>query len=217
MAAEYQYNIYIQRVVKQVHPDTGLSGGALGVCNSIVVSMIEKMTREAQNAISQTGKVTITTNTIDYIVKQTLPGEMGKHAVSEGTKAVVKFNTNSPGGGSSRSYRAGLQFPVGRIQTHMRAILSAKRGTALRISGTAAVYLAAVSEYIAAEILELAGNAARDQKRVRITIRHIFTVTNDDEELKKLIKPERIMGGGVSSNINAKLLPTKKGKKVEEY
>ena len=72
------------------------------------------------------------------------------------------------GKSQSRSARAGLQFPVGRVSRFLR-----KGRYGARVGGGAPVYLSAVLEYLAAEILELAGNAARDNKRTRITPRHI--------------------------------------------
>jgi len=105
----------------------------------------------------------------------------------------------------SRSSRAGLQFPVGRISRFLR------RGRyAARVGGGAPVYLAAVMEYLAAEILELAGNAARDNKRTRIIPRHIQLAVRNDEELNKLLAGVTIASGGVLPNIHATLLPKKK-------
>ena len=72
------------------------------------------------------------------------------------------------GKSKTRSSRAGLQFPVGRIHRHLR-----KGNYAERIGAGAPVYLAAVMEYLAAEVLELAGNAARDNKKTRIIPRHL--------------------------------------------
>ena len=63
----------------------------------------------------------------------------------------------------SRSSRAGLQFPVGRIHRLLR-----KGNYAERVGAGAPVYVAAVLEYLSAEILKLAGNAARDNKKSRI-------------------------------------------------
>ncbi|CAG8770265.1 15381_t:CDS:2, partial [Acaulospora colombiana] len=84
--------------------------------------------------------------------------------------------------GASRSSRAGLQFPVGRIHRML------KRGNyAQRVGAGAPVYLAAVLEYLAAEILELAGNAARDNKKQRIVPRHLQLAIRNDEELNKLL------------------------------
>merc|ERR1712177_45757 len=107
----------------------------------------------------------------------------------------------------SRSARAGLQFPVGRTSRYLR-----KGRYAPRIGGGAPVYLAAVMEYLAAEVFELAGNAARDNKRSRINPRHIQLAVRNDEELNKLLGGVTIAQGGVLPNIHAVLLP-KKSKK----
>ena len=115
----------------------------------------------------------------------------------------------SKGGKSqSRSSRAGLQFPVGRVSRYLR-----KGRYAPRVGGGAPVYMAAVLEYLAAEILELAGNAARDNKRARIVPRHIQLAVRNDEELNKLFGSATIAQGGVLPNIHAVLLPQKKAKK----
>src|SRR5215210_7261915 len=84
------------------------------------------------------------------------------------------------GKSQTRSVRAGLQFPVGRINRFLR-----DGRYAPRVGGGAPVYLAAVLEYLAAEILELAGNAARDNGKTRITPRHVQLAIRNDEELNK--------------------------------
>jgi len=84
---------------------------------------------------------------------------------------------------------------------------------ASRIGAGAPVYLAAVLEYLAAEILELAGNAARDNKKTRIIPRHIQLAVRNDEELSKLLSGVTIASGGVLPNIHTVLLPKKTGKK----
>ncbi|KAJ0682626.1 putative transcription factor Hap3/NF-YB family [Helianthus annuus] len=82
----------------------------------------------------------------------------------------------------TRSVKAGLQFPVGRIGRYL------KHGRyANRVGTGAPVYLAAVLEYLAAEVLELAGNAARDNKKNRITPRHVLLAIRNDDELGKLL------------------------------
>ena len=82
-------------------------------------------------------------------------------------------------GSKSRSSKAGLQFPVGRIHRYLK-------GSAAHIGAGAPVYLAAVLEYLCAEILELAGNAARDNKKSRIIPRHVQLAIRNDEELNKV-------------------------------
>ena len=109
----------------------------------------------------------------------------------------------------SRSVRAGLQFPVGRIARYL------KEGKyAQRIGGGAPVYLSAVLEYLTAEIVELAGNAAKDNKKSRIIPRHIQLAVRNDEELDTLMKGTTIASGGVLPKINESLLP-KKATKTE--
>jgi hypothetical protein len=85
---------------------------------------------------------------------------------------------------------------------------------AARIGAGAPVYLAAVLEYLAAEVLELSGNAARDNKKSRIIPRHVQLAVRNDEELSKLLAGVTIAEGGVLPNIHAVLLP-KKSKKAE--
>ncbi|KAJ2382914.1 histone H2A [Coemansia sp. RSA 2559] len=115
-----------------------------------------------------------------------------------------KAGTQATSGPKSRSSKAGIQFPVGRIHRHLR------RGNyAQRIGGGAPVYLAAVLEYLTAEILELAGNAARDNKKTRIIPRHLQLAIRNDEELNKLLGNVTIAQGGVLPNIHATLLPQK--------
>ena len=108
----------------------------------------------------------------------------------------------------TKSAKAGLQFPVGRVRRYLKSGKYAER-----IGSGAPVYLAAVMEYLAAEVLELAGNAARDNKKARIIPRHIQLAIRNDEELSKLLSTVTIAAGGVLPNIHSVLLPKKSGKK----
>ena len=118
------------------------------------------------------------------------------------------------GKSTSRSAKAGLQFPVGRLSRFLRS-----GGYAKRVGSGAPVYLAAVLEYLTAEILELAGNAARDNKKTRIIPRHIQLAVRNDEELNKLLGGVTIASGGVLPSIHAVLIPkgeAKEGEKKEK-
>ena len=115
------------------------------------------------------------------------------------------------GKSTSRSAKAGLQFPVGRIGRFLK-----KGKYAARVGGGAPVYLAAILEYLTAEILELAGNAARDNKKTRIVPRHIQLAVRNDEELNKLFGSVTIAQGGVLPNIHSVLLPKSSGKEKSE-
>lgn len=101
-----------------------------------------------------------------------------------------------------RSSKAGLAFPVGRVHRLLR-----KGNYAQRVGAGAPVYLAAVLEYLAAEILELAGNAARDNKKTRIIPRHLQLAIRNDEELNKLLGHVTIAQGGVLPNIHQSKSP----------
>ncbi|KAA0152483.1 hypothetical protein FNF31_06632 [Cafeteria roenbergensis] len=101
--------------------------------------------------------------------------------------------------GTTRSAKAGLQFPVGRYMRQQRI--------AARIGAGAPVYMAAVMEYLAAEILELAGNATKDSKKTRIVPRHVQLAVRNDEELNKLLANVTIASGGVIPSIHQVLLP----------
>ncbi|CAD6334849.1 unnamed protein product [Miscanthus lutarioriparius] len=133
-----------------------------------------------------------------------------------GTKVKKAAAGRKLGGGGpkkkpvSRSVKAGLQFPVSRIGRYLK-----KGRYAQRVGTGAPVYLAAVLEYLAAEVLELAGNAARDNKKNRIIPRHVLLAIRNDEELGKLLAGVTIAHGGVLPNIHSVLLPKKAAEKAE--
>ncbi|KAG4981362.1 hypothetical protein AAZX31_12G204000 [Glycine max] len=129
---------------------------------------------------------------------------MASHDKAQGSSTTKK--------GISRSNKAGLQFPVGRVARYLKTGKYAER-----ISSAAPVYLASVLEYLAAEVLELAGNAVMDNKKTRIMPRHIQLAVRNDEELNKLLGDVTIANGGVMPNIHSMLLPKKVGTSTSTF
>ena len=126
-------------------------------------------------------------------------------AKGKGHKRGAKaYTPKKPKGTSKKSARAGLQFPVGRARRHLKNTRLFKR-----IGASAPVYMAAVLEYIAAEVLERAGNVTRDLKKKRITSRHIGLAVRDDEEIDTLLKKVTVAAGGVVPHIQKELLQKK--------
>ena len=117
------------------------------------------------------------------------------------------------GASKSKSSRAGLTFPVGRLGTALK-----KGRYAKRVGAGAPVYMAAVLEYLCAELLELSGNAAKDNKKTRINPRHIQLAVKNDQELNKFVGRATISAGGVMPNIHAVLLKKNdKGAASQEF
>jgi histone H2A len=123
------------------------------------------------------------------------------------TKTAVDGERSHP---KTRSSRAGLQFPVGRLHRFLR---EGRYGD--RVGAGAPVFLAAVLEYLTVEVLELAGNVARDNKKTRISPRHIMLAIRNDEELNQLLSKITIASAGVVPHIHKVLLGTGKSKKEE--
>uniref|UniRef100_A0A6S8TN88 Histone H2B n=1 Tax=Ditylum brightwellii TaxID=49249 RepID=A0A6S8TN88_9STRA len=87
------YSSYIYKVLKQVHPDTGISKKGMSIMNSFINDIFERIATEAGKLSTYNKKATLSSREIQTAVRLMLPGELAKHAVSEGTKAVTKFSS----------------------------------------------------------------------------------------------------------------------------
>ena len=123
-----------------------------------------------------------------------MPGKKGKK--SSGKK----------GNGATQTERAGLEFPVSRVGRWLR-----EKNMVSRVGKTAAVSLAGIMEYLTSEILELAGNICEEDKRKRITPKHLQQAVRSDDEFAKLMANTVLSNGGVAPNVHAFLLKKKKG------
>ena len=88
------YSTYIYKVLKQVHPDTGISKKGMSIMNSFINDIFERIATEAGKLATYNKKATLSSREIQTAVRLMLPGELAKHAVSEGTKAVTKFSSS---------------------------------------------------------------------------------------------------------------------------
>lgn len=90
-----EYKRYVFRVLKQVHPGMGISSKAMTVLNNLMSDMFERVAEEAARLSKYTGRVTLSSREIQGAVRLVFPGELGKHAVAEGSKAVTTYVTNN--------------------------------------------------------------------------------------------------------------------------
>ncbi|KAM0045193.1 putative transcription factor Hap3/NF-YB family [Helianthus debilis subsp. tardiflorus] len=97
------YKRYLHRVLKQVHPDLGISSKAMTIINNLMGDMFERLAEVAGRLAEVHKKMTLTSREIQAAVKLVLPGELGKHAIAEGTKAVTSYVSYGGGGGATRS------------------------------------------------------------------------------------------------------------------
>ncbi len=197
---ETRFDTFTYRVLKEVHPSAGMTGESLAATNHIVKYLIKELVTKWNRLMLTTDLKTIKDREIQAAVPFVLKGELAKHAIAQGVKAVAKYEATpvepAVKGAKkhpvSRGSRAGLLFPVTRIGKIM-----SETSTHSRKSDTAAVFLTAVVEYVVAEILELAGNMARDNNRTRIIPRYLSLPIQADPELRESFK-NLIMSGGVA-------------------
>jgi len=207
------FRTYIERTLKQAHPDTGISKGAMSVVNAMVLWFGERVCDVVGTLLRSTKKSTVTSREIQTAVRLLLPGELAKHAVSEGTKAIVKFNAASSAAAGEKpahgntAEKAGIKFNPARFDRMLKTQVAGSP----RSGRGAAIYFAAVVEYIVMEVLELSGNASKGLHVKRIIPRHLQLAVRGDEELDTLFKAT-IPHGGILPHIHKALFKKTKKK-----
>lgn len=146
-----------------------------------------------------------TSREVQSAVRLILAGnELAKQCVMQGTKAVTAYRataSNPPDPLQTKTSKAGLLFPVGRIHRILKELSRTKVGLG------ASIYLCAVLEYLVGQIIDAAGNAATQNHRIRIVPRHIVLAVRHDEDLDFLLKDVTISSGGIVPAIHPYLLP----------
>ena len=194
------FSTYIFKVLKQVHPDLGISLKAMSIMNSFCFDMFERIAEECSTILSMNHRSILGAREVQTATRLVLPGDLAKHAVSEGGKAVARSNAEG-NETKTRSQAAGLVFPVGHFHCLLR-----EGPYSYHVQNRAPIFLAAVIEYLNVEIMELSGNAARDNKKITIYPRHIMLAVRYDEELNQLLSNVIIPSAGVVPHIHKLLL-----------
>merc|ERR1711862_376708 len=87
------FAVYIYRVLKQVHPEVGISKKSMSIMNSFINDVFERIAGEASRLVRYNKRQTLSSREVQTAVRLILPGELARHAVAEGTKAVTKYST----------------------------------------------------------------------------------------------------------------------------
>ena len=200
-----KWDVYITKVLKKVHPDTGMTKNAKDALNMFINMLGKKIIQRAVDLNHSINKLTLSSKDIQSAVFFEIPGELAKFATSEGNKAITKYYSYT----RTRAQKAGIIFPPSRAR---KLIMGYWRNN---IGSGSEIYLAAVLEYICAEILDISGNNARDRKRARIDDRSLFLAIENDYDIRQLSKNIKFeILGGVIPTIHSSLMDAaKKGKK----
>jgi len=196
-------------VGKQVHPELQLSEKARNVTCDFVYDLFLRICLESENICRLINRGCITSREIQTATRLVLPGELAKHGVSEGTKAVTKWNASTAEEGEGHS---GLTFPENKIAGLL------KEHWLGRVGVGSGIYLAAVLEYMCAELLELSGNAAKEDKDSpdEIKPRHIMLAIRNDEEFNRLCRTAVIPDCGALPHIIRELVPPHQIEETEQ-
>ena len=201
------FQIYIHKVLKSqnVHPDMQLSVKASHQLNSLIATFCKVIASYAQDACSLSKKSTISSKEIVLAVSIITPEHIRKAMVKKIDDSLILYaKPTEDVKPTRRENKAGLNVSVALCEKFIRRFGYAK----VNVSKTASVALACACEYLISEILNLAGNGARDEKKVIIKIRHIYVAIFHDEELKKIMEACKIefVGAGVIPHIRQEFL-----------
>lgn len=175
---------YIRKISHQVHPDLMLNGLFVNDLNHMAEALLVELVHATLEVIRACRRVTLGVREAKAATNIVLKGELKKNAKSEGTKAVTKFTLVEVSGNKvPKASRAGLEVSPTRVKNFMEQVYK-KEHQDLRCSETAAVFMAAVLEYLFVEILEVSGNVTKDHKKKKITTASMRQALETDKELR---------------------------------
>lgn len=191
----------VQRVLVQVHPDVRITLMGARVVASLASDALERVAAAASRLCAREGRALLTARDVQTAVRAVLAGELAKHAVSEGAKAVTKLSS-SGAPAACFSDRISLQFCAVTMAEQLR-----EWHPSLLFTPPALAFATAVAEYLSAELLELAGNACKGHKAKSVGPRHIQLAVRNDEELNGLFRGVIPYGGVIPLNLKSLLNP----------
>lgn len=202
-APKKTFRTYIKKVLKQISPQTLISSIAIYQLEQFLDTFLTQFADKCIELCRQYDTRTITGREIHATCKLFLAGELCQHAIAASTKACTIYDA-SESVRIRQEHKAGLLFPVERIKQYLRG----KGTVSLRVTKGSGVCLAAISEYLTSEILQLASYACNDHRMRTIQSRHVFLSITNDEELAKLFTALNIvwLGGGVIPHINSEFI-----------
>jgi histone H2A len=212
------FEIYITKILQQVSPENGIDTNAKQQLNTSICILCRKISEQALALTEYSNKKTISVKEIKNSLLTLISGELLTHSINEGHRAVTKYEeynqtkitlaTKLPS--CSRNNKAEIIFPPSILEKFLRRFGYSK----IMITSNSPVYLAAVVEYITAEILNIASIKAQEFRKNRITVRHMELGIRSDPEFNSLFNKLNIkfLGGGFLPGIHKEFLIKKKPK-----
>lgn len=182
------FDRYITQLVKRVDCEMSLSAKSVAVLDGMLTDLGNHICIEAGQITRYNKRTTVTERDAQAAVMLVLKGEIGKKALTEGWRAIQIYD-RFKAVGSSTSEKCQLVFPVPRVSTMLKSKTNLRQGL------MPAIFITAALEYIASEIVELAGKALKEVDRSRILPRHIKMVIDSDSELNKVFANSNFING----------------------
>lgn len=213
-AGHVNFTTYLRKLLKKVHPKIGITTKAMIQLNGLVFNIGKLLAKEAEGFAKAKGRQTISAVNVQSAAQVVYQGQLASHAVKAIEAALNAVTDARAGGSKGKEAIAASNLDIAPSRA---ARLLASRGKGMRVASETSLALAAALEYVALELLELAGDVARDMKKVRINVRCIFGAIQSDEEFIGFFHRHKLalIGGGVFPGILPALLPkrTDSGKK----